>query len=75
MSIDTILDAAIAQGIPVSKDVHRQHRLVEPMFRFRGHRGIRKICADLENGVDIVAVDFAQCLAQLWRLNLGDGKR
>lgn len=51
-AVDPILDAEPAQRIPICDHVHGQHRLVQPTLSLGGHCAIRKVGADLQNGVE-----------------------
>src|SRR6478736_10034030 len=70
-----ILDAVVAQRIPVCRRVDGDDRFVEPELRHRGDAGAGKVGADLHDGVDLAAVHALERVAQLLRRHFGDRSR
>src|SRR5262244_1261917 len=62
---DLVVDAVLAQRVPVDAGVDGEHRLVEPELGDAGKPRHGEIGADLDDGVDVRSVHFDDGVAQL----------
>ena len=60
-----VIDAATAQGVPGSGYINWQYRFTQPLFNNRKVTCGRKIGSDLDNCVDIIAINLAHNLHYL----------
>ena len=70
---ESILDAVRTQRVPVSCRIDRDHRLGEFLFQPCRQTQHAEVRADLNNGVDIVTVQFGHRIADSRFIHLGDG--
>ena len=69
---DLVFDVQIAKHMPLDRGTHHSHRLSKPDFGLGREPLQGKVCADLDDAVDVLAVDFPQRVAQFRFLRMID---